>query len=87
MITLEKLRIFAIYKGDADMFGRIGRKVEKAIISEADWHLIDTLLQDCIVLDRNLGAEQRNIQASQRIKEHCENDEVVSRIRYLAERL
>ena len=74
MITLRKLKIFASFKGDVDMFGRAGRTKEKEIMDDGDWHLIDLLIQDATVIDRQLDSEQRTMQATQRINDNCEDD-------------
>jgi hypothetical protein len=87
VITLEKLRIYSRYKGDGDLFSRAGSKRERESMHGADWELIDTLLQDATVLNRNLGSEERNNQALRRLRSGCENDEVVSKILSLAENL
>ena len=59
MITPDKLEIYARYKGDVDLFGRSGRSNEKALLQEDAFDLIQVLLQDANVLDRNLGSPQR----------------------------
>ena len=87
MITLDKLKIYKRYKGDGDMFGLAGRPVERQIVNDADWILIDTLLQDVIVIDRKLGSESRVAEAEQRLRETCADDEVIEEIRCLAKKL
>jgi hypothetical protein len=87
MITLGKLKIFARYKGDIDMFGRAGSQSEKKIVSDEDWHLIDILLQDAVVIDRRLGSDRRTKEATNRIQTNCESNEVVSQVHQLAEKL
>ena len=83
MITLQKLDIFVHYKGDGDMFARSTR--HKDLITDAEWDLIDTLLQDATVINRKLGSKERTAQASQRLKKHCENEGVIAEIKRLAE--
>jgi len=85
MITFEKLRIFARYKGDGDMFWRSARQIERQVLTNDDWHLIDTLLQDATVVSRQLGSDQRTVEAMKRLTENSENDRVVSEITRLAE--
>ncbi len=46
MITLEKLRIFERYNGDADGFVRTGTKTEKECIDNNDWIFIDNMIQN-----------------------------------------
>lgn len=73
MITTAKVRIYSRYYGDLDMWLRTGRQDEKEFMSSADWHLIDTLIQDCIVVLRGLGSEKREADALKRLKENCED--------------
>ena len=87
MITLDKLRIFNRYKGDLDMFVRTGRARDKQTISDDDRYLIDLLLQDATVLTRELGSAERNPQATKRIRENGESDDVVQQVHALARRL
>src|SRR5215213_4037083 len=84
MITAEKLQIFNRYKGDIDSFGRSGRQSEKQLLSDDEWYLVDTMIQDATVINRRLGSEQRAAQASERIRANCESQEVVDRIMLLA---
>jgi hypothetical protein len=85
MITKQKLKIYKSWKGDIDMFIRAGRVKEKLLFNETEWHLIDILLQDATVINRNLGSPERTAQAWKRLEENCEDDTVVAEIRRLAE--
>jgi hypothetical protein len=87
MLTLAKLKIFARIKGDIDMFSRAGRAKEKETIDDEEWRLIDTLIQDATVIDRQLGSEERTTQATRRIIDNCENNDVVAKIHSLASKL
>jgi hypothetical protein len=85
MITLSHLQIYLSYKGDGDMFARSRRTKERELISDDEWSLIDTLIQDATVINRHLGSEQRTGEATRRLEENCENEEVIRRIRELAD--
>jgi len=87
VITKAKLKIFERFKGDGDMFCRTGRQSEKRTFSDEDWHLIDVLLQDAIVIDRKLGSDHRTAEATERIRTSCEDDDVVEQVHWLAEKL
>ena len=87
MITADKLRIYARHKGDVDMFGRVGDPQEKTLMDDRDFYLIQALLQDANVLDRNLGSEQRNADALDRLRSSCSSEDVIAQIRKLAEKL
>jgi hypothetical protein len=87
VITLEKLKLYKAYKGDVDLFGRSGSVREKELMPDCDWYLIERLLGDATVLNRNLGSDHRNTEAEQRLESSCENEEAVKYLRHLAERL
>ena len=87
MITLGKLKIFSRYKGDGDLFGMAGSSAERKSLTDAEWYLIDTLLQDAVVINRNLGSEARTASAWKRLRENSEDDSVVTEIRRLAEKM
>lgn len=86
MITKEKLNVYANYKGDLDMWLRTDKDHEKTFMESADWYLIDLLLQDANIINPNLGSENRTAEAERRLRESCENVEVIEEIRRMAER-
>ena len=54
MITIEKLNIYIYFNGDVDRWASRGTKKQKMIMSDADWALIDSLIQDFILIKRGL---------------------------------
>lgn len=54
MITKEKLTVYRKYNGDLDLWARIGASKEKSIMSDDDWYLIDSLIQDVIISQNKL---------------------------------
>jgi hypothetical protein len=53
-------------------------------MSDEEWWLIETMLQDATVIVRKLGSEARTAQAVKRLQENCENQEVIDEIKRLA---
>ncbi len=45
MITSKKLTIYNKYEGDIDGWARVSSKNERTEMEDADWYLIETLLQ------------------------------------------
>lgn len=86
MISLAKLRIHERYNGDLDMWLRTGKRSEKELMDSNDWHLIDTLIQDCLVIQRGLGSPSRNEEAEKRLRESCESEEIIRELEKLAYR-
>lgn len=87
LITLSKLQVYVSYDGDGDRFARSGRPNEREILSDEDWLLIDLLIQDATVINRNLGSENRTDQATRRLRENTDGEDVVEEIKRLAERI
>lgn len=75
MITERKILIYKKYKGDVDLWARIGTEQEKLDISDDDWLLIDSLIQDIVIGRRNV---------EKILKENTENDHVRKEIKDLA---
>ena len=84
MVTLEKLGIFKRFCGDPDWFARSANERERQMLSDEEWYLIETLLQDATVLVRDLGSPNRSAEANQRLTENCESVEVINEIKRLA---
>ena len=83
MITLDQLKIFRRYR-DIDSFGRRGNEQERTLLSDDEWYLIETMLQDATVLMNNLGSEDRTAQAEQSLRNNCADAEVMDEIKRLA---
>jgi len=86
MITIPKVKIYAHYDGDLDMWLRTGKKAEKEIMASEDWHLIDGLIEDCTVIQNRVGSERREADTFQRLIENCENEETIKALMKLAKK-
>ena len=61
MITIEKLKIYRRYKGDADVFVRSGRTSEKELINDTEWSIITNSEQNIELITKGLTSfEFRN---------------------------
>ena len=78
MITKEKISIYKKFGGDSDAWARIGTPEEKKIMSDDDWYIIDSLIQDIIISKTNL---------IQKLKLKIGNDELINEIIHLAQNL
>ena len=54
MITTEKLRIYARYDGDPDVFDRMGTDEERLTISGDEWHRVFCLLRELTLMMKGL---------------------------------
>jgi len=60
MITREKISIYKKYAGDPDAWARMSTSEEKKLMSDDDWFLIDSLIQDIIISQSNLNQKLRS---------------------------
>ena len=84
MITNDKIKIFKKYNGDIDSWTRNNSKKESLIISDDDWYLIDTLIQDLLLMKKQLISSKFNDSLRKKIEENCENKKVISQLEKLA---
>ncbi|MFY7665155.1 hypothetical protein [Flavobacterium sp.] len=80
MITLRKVKIFQKFNGDIDHFARIGKTHDKEEISDRDWLLIESLLQDLELVANGLAADTFIKRLDERIKENLESEVVLQEL-------
>lgn len=73
MITESKIKIYKAYKGDIDAWGRVSKKNERELMTDADWYQIQGLVQDLVIISRGLASESYIIQIESRLQEECDN--------------
>jgi hypothetical protein len=78
MITKRKISIYKKYDCDNDNLVRSGNIKEKNEISDEDWQLIDSLLQDIELVKRGLTTEKFARDLEFRLKENIENESVLN---------
>ena len=83
-ISLEQLRIFAKYHGDADGFSRMASDLERATMRHDVWSRIDLLVQSLTLIDRNLAAPEFIRETVDLLRTSAESPEVEDAIRHLA---
>lgn len=81
MITLRKIEIFKKFSRDIDHFVRVWTPQDKIDISDKDWSLIDSLLQDLELVDKGLAADTFVKRLDERIKECCESEGVLQELK------
>lgn len=75
MINKEKISVYKKYGGDPDAWARIATSQEKSVMSDDDWYLIDSLVQDVIISGNNLD---------KRLTDNTDSEEVRNEIRNIA---
>ena len=83
MITSEKLKIYLKYKGDSDSLARIGRHDEKKLMTDSDWSLIDSLIQDINMSAKGMTSIDYSSDLNRRLNENCDNDETIAKIKHI----
>ena len=84
MITENKIKVYKKYNGDIDNWARNNSKKERLIISDDDWYLIDELIQDLVLIKKQLTSSKFNNSLSEKIVGYCENQKVISQLEKLA---
>jgi hypothetical protein len=75
MLTKAKIEIYKHYNGDDDMFARSARKREKAAISDGDWGMIASFVQDIKLVKANLAAASYQAAVEQKLRECCDQEQ------------
>lgn len=73
MITIGKIKLYKNFKGDIDGWARIATKEEKLAINNKDWFLIDSFVQDILLVKKGLTSDSFISSLNQRLKENCDN--------------
>ncbi|POZ50303.1 hypothetical protein [Methylovulum psychrotolerans] len=82
MITSEKIKIYAHYYGDSDMWARRAKSSEKAILSN-DWYLIGSLIQEIELVNKGLASEKFTLNLKKHLIESCDNQETIRQLESL----
>jgi hypothetical protein len=80
MISIDKIKIFCKYQGDIDFWARSGSKKEKLIIDDNDWYIIDTLIQDMLLVRKGLSTKEFKENLDNKLKELCSDQEVIKQL-------
>lgn len=78
MLTIEKLEIFRKYNGDIDTWARSASVKEKRIISDDDWYMIESFLEDITMTQRGLVSIEFSSDLNRRMQDNCENKDVIT---------
>ncbi len=83
MITSAHINIYKFYR-DGDYFVRMSSEEEKRIMTYKDWSMIDGFVQDLSLLKRGKASESFKEKLFHKLKENCENQEVINQLIELA---
>lgn len=83
MITEELINMFKKYDGNIDNWARNSSKKEKLIITDDDWYLLDSLLQDLLLVKKGLTSTDFNSRLNINIVKSCKNKNTISKLKKL----
>lgn len=83
MINKTKIKIYCKYDGNIDSWTRSIFKKDKLAISDEDWFLIDSFLQDLSIVNKGLTSLHYNDTLNFKIKENCDTDETMKALKAL----
>lgn len=81
MITRKKIEIFKKFNGDIDHLARVGTAQDKMDISDEDWGLIHSFLQDLELVDKDLVADSFAKSLDVRLKENLESEAILQELK------
>jgi len=81
MITLDKLKIYKYYGGDIDGWARLKQSNQK--ITDEDWHLIDSLLEDLLLVEKGVTSNQYAIDVNKKLLDYLDDDSSISYLKSL----
>ncbi|MBC7412502.1 MAG: hypothetical protein H7331_08625 [Bacteroidia bacterium] len=77
MITIEKVKIYNIYKGDVDGFGRASNRHRK-IINHNEFSLLEGLIQDIKLIEKGLASENYISHVNKKLLESCNDMDTIN---------
>jgi hypothetical protein len=80
MINLKHLKIYVDFKGDIDMWTRLGAKKRNLIMNDEIWIQIRNLNQNLILIHNGLASESFKETIMKNLKDNCENNEVIEKL-------
>jgi hypothetical protein len=87
MINIEKIKIYKKYNGDIDSWVRFGSKKEKLHIDDNDWYLIEQLVQDIFLVNRNLASLKYKNELNTKLTEICVDMESIELLKNISNNL
>ena len=83
MLTIQHLEVYESFGGDIDGWARSGNN---RIINDADWYLIDELLQDLNMLKSGFASKSLEATIRDKLIAATESQDVRNRLQLLSEK-
>ena len=84
MFTSENLGIYSRYKGDIDMWARIGKQKEQQVMTDDDWFFIDGFLQAIKLVNSGLASKEYAEELERRLEQNCADKETIEALKKMA---
>jgi len=84
MITLEKLLQYEEFEGDYDGYYLIKQKFGEGLVSNDEWHLIRSLIQDYKFVKNGIAADDFSNKIDVMIKDACDGQQTVNKLKEMA---
>ena len=86
MITEDKIKIFERYDGNSDSWARNSSEKEKVVMTDDDWYIIESLIQDLFLVKNGLASLQFKDALNIKLKEKCDVEMTINQLKNLAEK-
>ncbi len=83
MITAKKISLYKKYEGDVDGWARSGSKSGQIEMEDADWYLIENLLQDLKLVSKGLASNEYSEALQERLQSNCSDAEAIEKLKSL----
>lgn len=77
MLNEKKVEIYQKYNGNRDLWARSANDIEKKAIDDDDWYLIESLIQDIKLIQKEMVSEVYAHKIRQLINEQCVNSSTI----------
>ncbi len=84
MITKGKIAIYRHYRGDIDGWARAGTVEQKAIMTDKDWLVIESCVQDIKLAKNGLASKSYVALIYDRLHEICDSQETIDELKAIA---
>lgn len=84
MITTEKLQEYSQYNGSFDGFYMQKVKNGTNIATESEWYLIDKLIQEVELVNKNLASDTFANKLENKLQNHCDNQKTIEMLKQMA---
>lgn len=83
MITLEKVKIYASFNGDGDLYFR-SNQPQALIFGDGEWRLIDDLIQDFIIVKNGRASALFIKELDEKALAICDSHETIDFLKSIA---